>query len=338
MFTIIDYVWIGGRNELRSKSKVIYANVKKLADIPNWNYDGSSCYDQAPVDNSEIIIQPKKIFKCPFKKNGIIVMCDTYNINGEPTANNFRAPAEKIFEKFSSEVPWFGLEQEYFIFDRKTNLPVGFNSDSVQGQYYCGVGSLNSFARSIVDEHLDACLVAGVKIGGTNAEVAPGQWEFQTVPLEGIDLGDHLWIARYLLERISEKYNVYINYDPKPLYGFNGSGCHVNFSTKSMRKEGGLYHINESIKKLADNYLEHVAISGLGNERRLTGQQETASYTEFTHGIGSRDTSVRIPNEVIKNKCGYAEYRIFGSNIDPYLVTSKIIESILEKDPQIKNS
>ncbi|GIR38288.1 MAG: hypothetical protein CM15mP49_36730 [Actinomycetota bacterium] len=44
-----------------------------------------------------------------------------------------------------------------------------------------------------------------LKISGTNAEVMPGQWEFQIGPAGTVEVGDHLWIARYLLYRVGEK-------------------------------------------------------------------------------------------------------------------------------------
>ena len=39
---------------------------------------------------------------------------------------------------------------------------------------------------------------AGVKVSGINAEVMPGQWEYQVGPCTGIDSGDHLVMSRYL--------------------------------------------------------------------------------------------------------------------------------------------
>jgi glutamine synthetase len=48
-----------------------------------------------------------------------------------------------------------------------------------QGPYYCSVGANNAYGRAIVEEHLDACLEAGLNVEGINAEVATGQWEFQ---------------------------------------------------------------------------------------------------------------------------------------------------------------
>ena len=53
----------------------------------------------------------------------------------------------------------------------------------------------------MVEAHLEACLDAGLGISGINAEVMPGQWEFQVGPLSPLDVSDQLWVARWLLYR-----------------------------------------------------------------------------------------------------------------------------------------
>jgi glutamine synthetase len=339
---LADYVWIGGNMELRSKVMVLtlknskHSNGASLEDFPEWNYDGSSTA-QASGSDSEVIIKPHSIYKCPFRKgDNVIVFCDTYLPNGEPHQTNHRYDAKRIFDRKPELEPWYGLEQEYFLMDRKTNKPYGsYEEPIVQGQYYCSIGSRNAFGRKIVDDHLDACLYAGLKISGINAEVAPGQWEFQIGPSVGIEAGDHLWMARYLLERITENgEGVYIDYHPKPLQGINGSGCHCNYSTNEMRdgreaQDGkkGIEFIYEAIKKLEEKHDEHMMVYGADNDKRMTGLHETSSYKRFTYGKANRGCSVRIGNKTVEEGRGYFEDRRPASNCDPYLVTSIIFET-----------
>ena len=332
MKTILEYIWIGGNYELRSKTRVVDIDLRtalKLSDIPNWNYDGSSTV-QADGHFSEIFLRPCAFYRCPFRKNdnSFLVMCSTFTPDGEATETNNRSNAVELFNRNLEEEPWYGIEQEYFLIDPSTNLPPGFDANKTQGQFYCSVGVNNAFGRVIADEHLDACLYSGLNISGLNAEVAPGQWEYQIGPCTGISSGDQVWVSRYILERVAEKHGYAINWHPKPLKGdWNGSGCHTNYSTKSMRETDGLDVIYQAMDKLAERHDEHMAVYGNFNDERLTGAHETSPYNKFNWGVANRGASVRVGNETVQNKKGYFEDRRPASNMDPYLVTSIIFET-----------
>jgi len=335
MKVLVEYIWIGGRNELRSKTKVMDNQVNSINDLSVWNYDGSST-DQAQGTDSEVIIKPRALFNDPFRGgDNKMVLCDTYRPDGSPLKNNHRIWANEQFNKALDQKPWFGLEQEYFLINPKTNRPLGFpemGNPNPQGQYYCSAGADNSFGRNVVEDHLQACINAGITISGVNAEVAPGQWEFQIGPCVGIDQGDHLWMARYLLNRVAETHGVIVDIEPKPMKGdWNGSGCHANYSTENMRngtdQKTGLEFIDDAIEKLSHKHMAHMVVYGSGNEERMTGAHETASYDKFTHGVANRGASIRRGNETVNNGKGYFEDRRPSSNCDPYLVSGMIFKT-----------
>ncbi len=213
----------------------------------------------------------------------------------------------------------FGIEQEYVLFDRY-GKPYGWvgnqNSGADEGKSYCGVGGKNVFAREIADYHLQLCLTAGIKICGINLEVMTSQMEYQFSPLSPVEAGDHLFMARY------------ISFHPKP-YGsnFSGSGAHVNFSTKNMRND--IKYIYDAIDKLRTHHAEFVQHSGVDNLQRLNGAFETSNPDVFSYGLLDRTSSVRIPIHVLKDGRGYCESRIFGANIDGYLVVYLMCKNLL---------
>ena len=290
--------------------------------------------------------------------NNYLILCDTYNIDENnfniiPTQTNNHHNAKKIFENeiIKEADCWFGIEQEYFIVDPVTDKVVGFGEinkslniinnkeyKKKQGPFYCGVGASNIFGRKIAELHMVTCLEYGLKISGINAEVAYGQWEYQIGPLNGLEVSHQLHLSRFILMRIAEDHGYDITFEPKPIFykNWNGSGCHTNFSTRLMREgneyKNGIEFIYDAMKKLETKHKEHILVYGSGNELRLTGENETSSIEYFSWGIGKRNTSVRIGNNVYLNQCGYFEDRRPSSNMDPYLVTSKLVQTILLDD------
>jgi glutamine synthetase len=317
---------------------------KKVTDIGQlriWDFDGSST-NQAPGSDSDVYLRPAAIFKDPFRGgDNILVLAETYNNDGTPNRTNYRHHTKKVMDLAKDSVPWFGLEQEYTLFDAD-GAPFGWPKGGFpgpQGPYYCGAGVLplaaqvssslisllsgtgKVFARDLIEAHYRACLYAGVNISGINAEVMPSQWEFQVGPCEGISMGDHLWMARYLLVRIAEQWGIKVSFHPKPLSGdWNGAGCHTNYSTKAMREPGGMKFIDEAIQKLSKRHAEHIAVYGEDNDLRLTGRHETGHIGDFSSGVANRGASIRVPRHVAAQGYGYLEDRRPASNIGQYII------------------
>ena len=327
---LAEYIWLDVHDKFRSKIRVINDG----EEILNWNYDGSST-GQADIDCSEIILKPCKVFNNPLlnNTNHKLVVCSTYNIHDKPLSNNHRHQAEIIFNMNLEDIPWFGLEQEYYMINKHTEKIIGFKpeigiSSTRIGKYYCNPIYQDKVTTKIAEQHAIACMNAQIKISGINAEVAPSQWEFQIGPSIGIDAGDDMLASRYLLEKIAATYDVLINYHPKLNILLSGSGMHTNFSTKKMREMNGLDEIYRVIENLKNTHKEDMEKYGKYNNLRLTGSHETANINMFTYGVGCRDSSIRIGYETYKNKCGYFEDRRPAANADPYLVTSSIFSAV----------
>jgi glutamine synthetase len=343
-----EYIWLGGMPEnyfcgvdIRCKTKTLDKVPASVTELPVWNYDGSST-NQAPGSDSEVLLKPVSMFTDPFRgAPHIIVMCETILPETlAPAAMNERAACAEAMAKAAHLHPWFGIEQEYTLFKKGEEIPLGFPDSGEpkrgQGPYYCGAGDEVAFGREIVEAHYAACLTAGLTISGINAEVMPGQWEYQVGPCEGIDSGDHMWVSRYLMLRVCEAHKVAVTFDPKPRSGdWNGAGCHTNYSTAPMRDEKNAGdgpdqaygQIIAAVEKLSGAHQKHIDGYGKGNERRLTGAHETAPIDKFSYGVANRGCSVRIPRDAAKNKYGYFEDRRPASNMDPYIVTKMIVET-----------
>jgi len=344
MKILLEYIWIDGNETLRSKNRIINIINEDICinEIPLWNFDGSST-GQAIGRESDIILKPIRLYHNPFITfiKSYLVLCECYNKDMTPHITNTRIKCYETSEKNKDSECLFGIEQEYTLFERNTNnlspdgcnLPYMWkehNNPEIGGQnpYYCSIGGDRAFGRSIIDGHLKLCLEAGVEICGTNAEVMASQWEFQIGVCDALKVSDDLWIARYILQRITEKYNCYATFHPKPYKGnWNGTGGHTNFSTKQMREEGGIKYIYEACEKIKLYHDEHMKVYGKNNDERMSGMHETSSINNFTYGVGNRGCSVRIPIHVFNDGKGYLEDRRPASNMDPYLVCEILMRS-----------
>jgi glutamine synthetase len=327
----LEYVWLDGYTpepNLRSKVKIVNAETigASIESFPMWNFDGSST-NQAETGNSDRLLKPVRTYmsdKIPL--DTVYVLCEVLNPDGTPHESNKRSQIGEGFEDL-----WFGFEQEYFIREEINGNVLGHKRHNLfQGEYYCGVGH-NVVGREFVEEHTDMCLKHGIDITGTNAEVALGQWEYQVFSQGKLKGGDDLWMTRYFLFKTAEKYGYHIDIHPKPLqHGeWNGSGLHTNFSTDTMRLDGGEEYFMALFNAFESRHQDHIKAYGSNNNLRLTGEYETQSIDKFSWGVSDRGASIRVPQDPAKDWKGYVEDRRPGSNADPYKIIKEIVKSLI---------
>ncbi len=341
----LEYIWLDGYTpepNLRSKTKIIEWDALKNPmmqtkremaingrvipcpeELPKWSFDGSST-KQAEGNSSDCILNPVRVILDPARLDAFLVMCEVLNADHTPHHTNTRHTLEDDTQY------WFGFEQEY-VFMRE-GRPLGFPKDGYpqpQGPYYCAIGNNNVDGRDMAEEHLQICLEAGLNVTGINAEVMLGQWEYQLLGSGPQRSSDDVWLSRYLLIRIAERYGIKVDFHPKPIKGdWNGSGCHINFSSDLMREVGGKELIDSICETFKERHEIHIEAYGSSNDERLTGLHETASIKEFSYGVADRGASIRIPVELAEKGVGYLEDRRPSSNVDPYKATHVICESL----------
>jgi len=350
----LEYIWLDGQKptpQLRSKTKVMdYDDKFKKSRVSQliWTFDGSSTY-QAEGHASDLILMPVRAFKDPLRgEPHRLLLCEVLNPDYAPHWSNTRAILREVAEKYKKHQPLVGIEQEYTLYNAKSDRPLGWPKSNKafpapQGPYYCGVGSDKAYGRQLVEDHLTACINIGLKISGINAEVMPGQWEFQVGPLEPLEAADQLWMGRWLLYRLGENYGISVKLDPKPVAGdWNGAGAHTNFSTREIREAGcdakSLEEVMKKvIEKLERNHKEHIQVYGADNDKRLTGKHETCDINTFRWGYSDRGASVRIPLLALGSKNAYFEDRRPAANMDPYKVCTALLETVCGEGFKIPN-
>ena len=338
-----EYIWLDGSQPIqgiRSKTRVVHVpDAPKPGDLPAWSFDGSST-EQASGNDSDCLLEPVCVLRDPLRGTGNhLVLCEVQHADGSAHPTNRRAMLRAVLAAIDAETdPWVGFEQEYTLY--RDGRPLGFPSHGFpgpQGPYYCGAGADRTFGRELVEAHARTCLDAGVQIYGLNAEVMPGQWEFQ-VGYRGLDgesgdalvISDHVWIARWLLHRLGEQHGIEVSFDNKPVKGdWNGAGMHTNFSTAYTRDpRRGLDCIRAAVEKLEKRHAAHIRHYGDKLDERLTGLHETCDINTFTWGVAHRGASIRIPHPVALQGYGYLEDRRPGANADPYLVAASLIATV----------
>ena len=325
---IVEYIWLDNQQHLRSKIHKLDDKINTVKDIPEVTFDGSSTKQSSP-ECSDLILKPCKLYPSPFPSSNYLVLCEVYNINNKPHETNTRAKLLEAYDTTESLDVLVGVEQEYILMmHHSQNVTTDFNC-------YCSVGYNKIRGRQIAEQHFNYCIKANIKISGMHAEVTPSQWEYQLGPADPLTIADDLWISRYILYRITENHQTIVTFHPKPFPNYNGSGCHINISTKQSRQSwDGVMNLVELLSK-HHNYL--MKAYGKDNQKRLTGTHETSHYSNCSYGIMNRSVSIRIPYLTYKNKRGYVEDRRPAANIDPYEAFTAILK-ILTNNQKKKNS
>jgi len=337
---LATYIWIDSTQEqLRQKTATLDSFPSDVSELKIWNFDGSST-GQASGNYSDVLLRPVAFFRDPFRRgNHILVFCECLREDGNPHPNDARRPLAQTIESCQEKDPLFVLEQQYTMLDLK-HRPLGWPQPSgfpsATGDSYCGIGADRSFGRDIAEAHISACLFAGVKIEGMRGGLMPGQWAFRIGPGSGVEVADHLWVARFILHQVAEQFGVVISIHPNPVAKISTSFLPVYLATKEIREEKGLKAAEEAAKRLRETHESYQEIF-----RREQGREFSIEFSRELSRDFSRDLSRDFsradldPRDLVRARevpeswgSKYLEDGRPASNCDPYVLIQKIAETV----------
>ena len=360
---MLEYIFTDHFNVIRSKTKIVRKEINSIDDLEPWYYFNFHKWNQTAGIEKSVLLDPVAIYPDPFRGGKhLLVLCQNLSMDKTPHYTNHRAKAAEILERAKDSQPQFGIEQEYMIFQRefalhegqadgkpmaedyceKQRIPYGWLGHNNPGGdahslYFYEPGGAVCFGREIAEEHANLCLKAGLEVAGINSEGVPSQWEYQISVCDGIDVADQIILSRYILHRVSEKYNAHISFLSKPYRGYFPSGMHTNFSTKEMREgtEGkkGIEYVEDACKLLCEpeNHKKHIEEYG-DNAQRLVGHSYSPGLDESKWGKCQKDVAIRIPEPTVLNEKGYLEDRRPACDANPYKVIARLVQTVVLKE------
>lgn len=336
----IEYIWLDGSKpvqNIRSKTQIIYLSDRQesveLSDIPPSYFDGSCTGAEIESGFSELLLIPAHISPDPQRSDGIIALCEVFKADGTVPASNSRRRLNSLWSDSSIHQPTIGFDQQYLIL--KDGIPLNWKSSKInksRSEYYCGVGADNCLGRDFAEDHLNLCLSAKIPITSLLAENSVAKWSFKIDhPNTGVvAAADNLIVARFLLQRLGEKYGYDISFDQNPFGSRYDQSLMVSrFSTKQMRDEKGIEYIRKyynyisssSVIKESSSFYNRAYDNGFLNNVEL--------FSDFDF---ANNKILKIPFPVLISGRGYIEDRSPLADSDPYSVSCFLLDSLLKSE------
>ncbi|CAF0785963.1 unnamed protein product [Brachionus calyciflorus] len=222
---LASYVWIDSDypDIFRTKTRTIEFEPLKPEDLPLW--DCAIAHATSYI-NTDLFIKPVKLFNDPFyaSNRNKLVLCENYKHDKSLANENKRFECIESFKnlkKYSKSTPKFIIEQYYTMFDHngiekidQSLIERGYtNSKLPKDFHYCSIGIDRVSGRNIAECHFKACLYAGIRIKSFSCEKNLSEWKFEIGPCDNYDMADELLMARFILHKVAEDFNVVVKFD-----------------------------------------------------------------------------------------------------------------------------
>lgn len=305
-------------------------------------FDGSSIEGFVRIEESDMYLYPDLntwvVFPWTAEKGKVArLICDIYTAEGKPfdgdPRNNLRRVLKEMEELGFTDFN-LGPEPEFFLFklDEKGEPTLELND---QGGYF-------DFAPTDLGENCRRDIVLeleemGFEIEASHHEVAPGQHEIDFKYADALTACDQIQTFKLVVKTIARKHGLHATFMPKPLYGVNGSGMHMNLSLFSNGKNAffeptGDLEMSDTARQFIAGILKHapsftaVTNPTVNSYKRLVPGYEAPCYVAWS--ARNRSPLIRIPAS--RGLSTRVEVRSVDPAANPYLAMAVLLKAGLD--------
>lgn len=313
-------------------------------------FDGSSIEGFVKIEDSDMCLHPDLdsfvVFPWTSDKGKVArFICDIYNADGTPflgcpryiLKRNLKRMESLDFDTFN-----IGTEPEFFLFKLNEKGEPLLELNDHGGYLDLGPTDLGENCRRDIVLELEEM---GFEIEASHHESAPGQHEIDFKYSEAVKHADDIQTFKLVVKTIARQHNLHATFMPKPLFGVNGSGMHVNMSLfkdgeniffdeeAEMQLSKKAYQFMAGILEHATNFTA-IANPIVNSYKRLVPGYEAPCYVAWSGS--NRSPLLRVPSS--RGLSTRVEVRSVDPASNPYLALSVLLAAGLdgienEKEP-----
>ena len=197
-------------------------------------FDGSSIEGFARIEESDMYLYPDldTFTILPWRPQpGTVarLICDVYRSDGTP----FQGDPRQVLKKAVAHAAELGYEFEvgpeceFFLFNVDENGRPSTESYEQAGYFDLDPQEIGENARRDMVLTLEDM---GLGVEASHHEAAPAQHEIDLKYDEAISTADNLMTFKMAVKTIAKRHGLHATFMPKPKFGINGSGMHINMS------------------------------------------------------------------------------------------------------------
>ncbi len=305
-------------------------------------FDGSSVEGFVRIEESDMYLYPDydtfEIFPWRPQQGKVArLICDVYTPDGKPFMGDSRNVLKKVIKEAADMGYLFevGPECEFFLFHTDDNGQPTTLSHEKAGYFDLGPTDLGENVRRDMVLTLEDM---GFEIEASHHEVAPAQHEIDFKYDEALVTADNIMTFKLTVKTIAKRHGLYATFMPKPKYGINGSGMHVNMSLATVDGKNIFADDSDKLGLSEDAYhfiagiLEHAkgmaAVTNplVNSYKRLVPGYEAPVYIAWS--ATNRSPLIRIPAS--RGNGTRVELRNPDPSANPYLVLALCLAAGLD--------